>query len=67
MNSSISVTPEPKDIDNINNGDNKPKESEGWFAVIIDYSSLEIEAKHECKCGYKLSDAQIMVGWCSDV
>ena len=35
-------------------------------AIIIDYSTLKIEAKHECKCGYVLSDAQIMVGWCSE-
>jgi len=33
---------------------------------IIDYRSIEMEAKHVCKCGYVLSDAQIMVGWCSE-
>jgi len=35
-------------------------------AVIIDYRTIEMEARHECKCGAILSDAQIMVGWCSE-
>lgn len=35
--------------------------------IIIDYRSIEMEAKHICsKCGAVLSDAQIMVGWCSE-
>eukprot|EP01084_Bolivina_argentea_P154230 268882_1 len=34
--------------------------------VSIDYSTVEIECKHECRCGYILSDAQIMVGWCTE-
>eukprot|EP01083_Nonionella_stella_P278058 945450_1 len=61
MNSSISATPEPSQLIR-ENKENK----EDRIAIIIDYSSLEIEAKHECKCGYILSDAQIMVGWCSE-
>merc|ERR1719242_2393331 len=36
------------------------------IAVIIDYRTIEMEARHECKCGAILSDAQIMVGWCSE-
>jgi len=36
------------------------------IAVIIDYGTLHIEVRHECKCGYVLSDAQMMVGWCSE-
>jgi len=36
------------------------------IAIIIDYSSIQIESLYLCKCGYVLSDAQIMTGWCSE-
>ncbi len=57
---SASMTPEPSTLTNGNGVTEQER-----YAIIIDYSSLEIEAKNECKCGYVLADAQIMVGWCS--
>merc|ERR1712039_808170 len=59
--SSMDATPEPIQL-NLEPIKSKPDK----IAVIIDYSSIEMEVKHECKCGYVLSDAQIMVGWCSE-
>merc|ERR1711933_384090 len=57
----MDVTPEPIQL-NLEPIKSKPDK----IAVITDYSSIEMEVKHECKCGYVLSDAQIMVGWCSE-
>eukprot|EP01083_Nonionella_stella_P099059 278591_1 len=59
--SSVSNTPEPQ-----LNGHELQQCEEERVAIIIDYATLSIEAQHECKCGYVLSDAQIMVGWCSE-
>ncbi len=39
-----SATPEPNQVTN------------DKIAIIIDYSTFEMEARHECKCGYILSD-----------
>jgi len=38
----------------------------GRVAHIIDYASVEMEARHVCACGYVLCDAQMMVGWCAE-
>eukprot|EP00485_Elphidium_margaritaceum_P012711 CAMPEP_0202709912 /NCGR_PEP_ID=MMETSP1385-20130828/21964_1 /ASSEMBLY_ACC=CAM_ASM_000861 /TAXON_ID=933848 /ORGANISM="Elphidium margaritaceum" /LENGTH=1545 /DNA_ID=CAMNT_0049369297 /DNA_START=38 /DNA_END=4675 /DNA_ORIENTATION=- len=42
------------------------EEKQEKITTLINYSTLRIESKHACKCGYVLSDAQIMVGWFSE-
>ncbi|ETN97944.1 hypothetical protein RFI_39579, partial [Reticulomyxa filosa] len=32
-------------------------------ALLIDYSSLQMDTRQQCKCGYVLSDAEVMASW----
>ena len=37
------------------------------YIEIIDYSKINIDASHQCKCGFVLFDAHIMSAWTDNI
>ncbi|ETO23528.1 hypothetical protein RFI_13653 [Reticulomyxa filosa] len=39
------------------------KEQTQQTAILIDYSTIQMDTRQQCKCGYMLSDAEVLANW----